>query len=269
MAWISCSQSWTIMSRKPQKCFEENAFKLNAGDFSTRSKAKAKPQQRDSASSSTRTILTGERTWNDVEPGKHSFCQFIHKNCTYWRENLDWCWTRKTFVLRLSSVEEIGPSSSWSSTWRRRWSYWILENKRLSSGSFCVLSLVVWGKVEEQHGRRRRKQEKISVLYWFFRSNSVPPSSPRSFRTQSHWSFITRQCRDLDGFFQYIYHVGCAINLHSIINSGLIPEGQNLSNKQTFFLPVEPMDKEHKDPDTIDLSVPRRAQYLHKAWKRH
>ena len=24
-----------------------------------------------------------------------------------------------------------------------------------------------------------------------------------------------------DGFFQYIYHVGCAINLHSIINSGL------------------------------------------------
>ena len=29
------------------------------------------------------------------------------------------------------------------------------------------------------------------------------------------------------------------------------------------------MDKNHKDPDVIDLSVPRRAQYLHKAWKRH
>ena len=27
--------------------------------------------------------------------------------------------------------------------------------------------------------------------------------------------------------------------------------------------------KNHKDPDVIDLSVPRRAQYLHKAWKRH
>ena len=36
-----------------------------------------------------------------------------------------------------------------------------------------------------------------------------------------------------------------------------------------FFLPVNPMDKEHKDPDVIDLSVPRHAQYLHKAWKRH
>ena len=29
------------------------------------------------------------------------------------------------------------------------------------------------------------------------------------------------------------------------------------------------MDKNHKDPDVIDLNVPRRAQYLHKAWKRH
>ena len=27
--------------------------------------------------------------------------------------------------------------------------------------------------------------------------------------------------------------------------------------------------KSHKDPDEIDLNVPRRAQYLHNAWKRH
>ena len=73
-----------------------------------------------------------------------------------------------------------------------------------------------------------------------------------------------------DGFFKYIYRVGCAINLHSIINSGLIPGGLNLSNRQTvFFLPVDPMDKNHKDPDTIDLTAPRHAQYMHKAWKKH
>ena len=29
------------------------------------------------------------------------------------------------------------------------------------------------------------------------------------------------------------------------------------------------MDKNHKDPETIDLNTPRRAQYMHKAWKRH
>ena len=35
-----------------------------------------------------------------------------------------------------------------------------------------------------------------------------------------------------DGFFEYIYHVGCAINLHSIINSGLTP-GKTKFEQQT------------------------------------
>ena len=71
-------------------------------------------------------------------------------------------------------------------------------------------------------------------------------------------------------FFQYIHHVGCATNLRFIINSGLIPGGQNLSNRQTvFFLAVDPMNKNHKDPDTIDLGAPRHAQYMHKAWNKH
>ena len=73
-----------------------------------------------------------------------------------------------------------------------------------------------------------------------------------------------------DGFFKYIFHVGFAINLHFIINSGLIPGGQDLSNRQTvFFLLVNLADKEHKDPDTIDLEAPRLAQHMHKAGKRH
>ena len=71
-------------------------------------------------------------------------------------------------------------------------------------------------------------------------------------------------------FFQHIYHVGCAFNLHSIINNGLILGGQNSSKRQTvFFLLVDPRDKEHQDPEKIDLNVQRRAQYLHNAWKKH
>ena len=59
-------------------------------------------------------------------------------------------------------------------------------------------------------------------------------------------------------------------NLHSVISSGLIPGGQNSSKRQTvFFLLVDPMDKNHKDPETIDLNAPRHAQYVHKAWKRY
>ena len=61
-----------------------------------------------------------------------------------------------------------------------------------------------------------------------------------------------------------------SVNLHYIINSGLILGGQNSNKRQTvFFLPIDPRDKGHQDPAKIDLSVPRRAQYLHNAWKRH
>ena len=52
--------------------FEEYALRLNASDFVSRSKAKAKPQRRDSASSFTRTSPIGERTWTDIEPQKYS-----------------------------------------------------------------------------------------------------------------------------------------------------------------------------------------------------
>ena len=72
------------------------------------------------------------------------------------------------------------------------------------------------------------------------------------------------------GFFQHIYHIGCAFNLHSIINNGLTPGGQNSSKRQTvFFLLIDPRDKGHQDPAKIDITVPRRAQYLHSAWKKH
>ena len=72
------------------------------------------------------------------------------------------------------------------------------------------------------------------------------------------------------GFFQHIYHIGCAFNLHSIINSGLILGGQNSSKRQTvFFLLIDLREKSHKDFEKIDLNVSRRAQYLHNAWKRH
>ena len=32
---------------------------------------------------------------------------------------------------------------------------------------------------------------------------------------------------------------------------------------------MDPIDKNHKDLNTIDLSVPRHAQLMHKAWKKH
>ena len=99
----------------------------------------------------------------------------------------------------------------------------------------------------------------------------------------------TGQCNDSAWIFHHIYHIGCAFNLHSIINNGLTPGGQdsysscplinrnglvlggqNLSRRQTvFFLPVDPRNEDHKDPEHIDYSAPRLARYLQNAWKRH
>ena len=48
--------------------FEDFALKTNVLAFASRSKAKAKPQRRTPASSSTKTVPIGERTWTDIEP---------------------------------------------------------------------------------------------------------------------------------------------------------------------------------------------------------
>ena len=73
-----------------------------------------------------------------------------------------------------------------------------------------------------------------------------------------------------NNFFEYIYHIGCAVNLHSITNSGLILGGQNSSrDRQTvFFTAVNPMHMNHQDPTELDLTKPRLASHKQK-WNVH
>ena len=121
---------------------------------------------------------------------------------------------------------------------------------------------VPWQKAEETRN--------IAILYWSIRRKLYS----RALQCHSGWSLLDPPLQDNvlipDDFFKYIYHVGCAINSHSIINSGLIPGGQNLSKRQTLFLTsVDPMNKEHRDSDTVDLEAPRLAWYHQKKWKKH
>ena len=113
----------------------------------------------------------------------------------------------------------------------------------------CILNigLMKSGRAAWQEEKETRKDFSIVLMLQekFF----------RAFQGHSGRNLVDPSLQDNvlipGGFFKYIYHVGCAINLHPIINSGLIPGSQNLSNRQTvFFLPVDPMDKEHKDPET-------------------
>ena len=227
--------------------FEEYALRLNAGDFASRSKAKAKPQKRYFTSSSTRTIPIGERTWADVEPGKHSLSDYpVSKKLIN--------------LLRHGSLprDNDGAIEFWRITDNLQdhfvfCHHWSDDNWKSSMAGGGGGNKKIFQHCTDSSGAILH----LRALQGHSGRNLIDPSSPDNVVIP-------------DGFFKYIYHVGCAINLHSIINSGLIPGGRNLSNSQTaFFLPVDPMDNEHEDPDTIDLGGPRLAQYMHKAWKKH
>ena len=117
---------------------------------------------------------------------------------------MDWNWTRSSIRSSVPSGKKNKHSSSARRiTSRRRWSDWILETERWSSEPCWSISILVWWCMEEQNARRRRQQEQMSILYWSVRTrNSLPPSSSRSFRTQSHWSYTAGQCVDSKQFLR-------------------------------------------------------------------
>ena len=180
----------------------------------SRSKAKAKAQRRDSAGSSTRTIFIG---------GKNS----------------DRCWTRKIFALWLSSVEETDPSSSSrKSTSRQWWSDWILENKRSSSESFScfvIIGLTKHGRTAWQEEEDKRKDFSI-VLILQEQFCTLRALQGHSGRNLIHPS-LQDKCHYSGRFLSSTFVMSDVQSiLHSIINSGLIPGGQNLSNKTDSVL---------------------------------
>ena len=61
------------------------------------------------------------------------------------------------------------------------------------------------------------------------------------------------------------HHVGCAINLHSIIYSVLIPEDKIWAIGRQYSFCLWILWTKNKDLDTIDLSVPRLAQNKQKS----
>ena len=44
---------------------------------------------------------------------------------------------------------------------------------------------------------------------------------------------------------------------------------RNQARERDSILLFDPGEKSHNDPEKVDLSLPRHAQYLHSAWKKH
>ena len=231
----------------PEVQLEEYALKLDAKDFACRSKAKAKPQRREPAGSSPRTIPTGRRTWTDIDTGKHSLSDYD---------------ISKKLIHPLRHGKQVHREDDGAVQ------FWRNKDNLQNHFPYCPhWSDSKWKTCMAGGGGNKKR-------FQYCTDSSGTIVYLRALQGHSGRSLIDPTLQDnvviLSNFFQYICHVGCAINLHSIINLGLIPGGQNLNNRQTvFFLLVDPMDKSHKDPDAIDLNEPRHAQYMHKAWKRH
>ena len=244
---ISLHRSAPLVWSEIKKTPREFALKLNAKDFACRSKARAKPQRREPAGSSPRIVAIGRRTWIDIEPGKYAFSDNeVSKKVTCLLRHSQQVHREEDGAVHFWRIKEhlqsqFPQSPHWS---HGRWKACLAAgegDKRRFQYCADASEIIVYFRALQGHSGR----------------NLIDPSLQDNVIIQSN-------------FFQYIFDVGCAFNLHSIISSGLIPGGQSLSKRQTvFFLPVDPMDKSHKDPDVIDLSIPRHAQYLHKAWKRH
>ena len=190
--------------------------------------------------------LLGERTWTDVEPGKYSLNDYpVSKKLIH--------------LLRHGSLPRDDDGAI---------EFWRIKDQLQDHFVFCHH----WSDEKWKSSMAGGRGEKKRFQYCADSSGTI--LYLRAVQGHSGRNLIDPSLQDNvvtpDGFFKYIYHVGCAINLHSIISSGLIPGRQNLSNRQTvFFLSVDPMDREHKDPDTIDLGAPRLAQYMQTAWKKH
>ena len=230
----------------PEDQPDEQALQLDVNDFECRSKAKAKPQRREPASYSPRIIPKNARNWIDIEPGKHSISAYEV--------------SKKVIHLLCHSQQVHREEDGAVHFWR------IKENLQ----NQFPQSIIHWSDnrwkacLEAGGGAKKRYQycTDVSGIIVYFRA--LQGHSGRNLVEPSLQDNVVIQ----GGFFQHIYHIGCAFNLHSIINSGLMPGGQNSSKRQTVsFLLVDLRDKSHKDPEKIDLSVPRRAQYLHNAWK--
>ena len=224
---------------------EEEAEPASSEVIAARSKAKAKPQPRES--SGTTTIPFNERIWVDIVPSKQDFdSHMLSKrviNLLRHNQNVN---RERDGAVQFYKIKSLIRDYSLST---QNWS----DNRWLA----CLAA---------GGGPKRRYQYCSdylgSIIYL------------RALQGHSGDSIIDLAMQDhvliTPGIFPYIYHVGSNFNIPSILSNGLIPGGQELSKRQSvFFLPIDPRDENHRDPENIDYSVPRRARYVQNMWKRH
>ena len=175
---------------------EEEDVPTSSGVVAARSKAKAKPQPRESTG--TTTFPLSERTWIDIEPSKQDL---------------------ESYDLSKKVINLLRHNQKFTS--RRRWSNSILQKKfhlrdhhpqiQNWSDDRWIACLAAGG------GSKRR--------YQYCSDNLGSIIYLRALQGHSGSNLIDPALQDNvligPGIFPYIYHVGSNFNLHSIVSNGL------------------------------------------------
>ena len=180
--------------------FEDFALKTNASDLASRSKAKAKPRRRTSACSSTRTVPICFRSWTDIEPEDYSsIAHPVSKQLSTLLRHGDLPreddgaieFGRLKDYLQNECVQSQHRSDE---MWRSKMAGGGGSNQRFQYCTDPLGQEILYLRALQGHSGRNLIDPPLQ-------DNLLIPKN----------------------FFEYTYHIGCAINLHSITSSGLIP----------------------------------------------
>ena len=168
----------------PEDLLEEQALQLNVKDFAYRSKAKAKPQRREPAGS---IIPMNRRTWIDNEPGKHSLSAYeVSKKVIHLLRHSQQVHREEDGAVHFWRIKEnlqntFPESIHWSDNrWKACWAAGGGAKRRVQ---YCTddSGTIIYFRALQGHSG----------------SNLIDPSLQDNVIIQS-------------GFFQHIYHIGCA-----------------------------------------------------------
>ena len=225
---------------------ETSTTKTEVFAFASRPKAKAKPRRPSTTCSYSRTVHILERTWIDIEPGAqfdqaYPVAKRINTLLRHGELPREEDGAIEFLRLKDDLRNKFGNSQYWSDdVWKSKMAGGGGNKKRFQYCTDPSGQEILYFRAHQGHSGR----------------NPIDPSL--------HDNVLIP-----NNFFEHVYHIGCAVNLHSITNSGLIAGGQNSSRERqtVFFTAVNPMNKEH--PHELDLTKPRLASYKQKKWKVH
>ena len=90
-----------------------------------------------------------------------------------------------------------------------------------------IVGKLVWQQEEVQKKRYQCCSDNLGTIFYLRALQGHSGSNPIDQTPQDRVVIGS-------GIFYYIYHIGCAFNLHSMINNGLIPGGPDSSRRQTI-----------------------------------